>query len=364
MKIDTRKWRSFQIGTLFAKLDLKCLKADFNKSFDVSTERSEEFDLPLVNAKHFNNGIMYYGRSSDFESAEMTLDIVKNGAIATGDVFAQPQRTGVLWDAYLVKPCLEVKSKYVLLFLAACLEKAIKDKFSYDDKCIWEKVSQLSILLPAEANGLPDFGYMEKYMGELQSKVKATVDLLALANTGGGKIDVSKWKRFHLYDAHLFDIDSGTKLDRVKMTDYAPTVNFVGRANANNGVTACIDAIPGLKPYAAGLLTISLGGEYLGSCFVQDKPFYTSQNVNVLIPKRPMSDESKRFIASVIFREGQLHYKAFSDELNRHMKRDFSIPLPALPDGTPDFVYMEKFMRTLASKRATPALSGFRAFVA
>ncbi len=30
---------------------------------------------------------MYYGRQSDFESAEMTIDIVKNGAIATGDVF-------------------------------------------------------------------------------------------------------------------------------------------------------------------------------------------------------------------------------------------------------------------------------------
>ena len=187
MKIDTRKWHAFSIGKLFVKLDLKCRKADFNKSLDVSTEQSEEFDLPLVNAKHFNNGIMYYGRSADFESAEMTLDIVKNGAIATGDVFAQPQRTGVLWDAYLVKPRMEVKSKYVLLFLSACLEKAIKDKFSYDDKCVWEKVSKLTILLPATAAGLPDFAFMEEYMKGLEMRVKSTVDLLAEPNSGGGQ---------------------------------------------------------------------------------------------------------------------------------------------------------------------------------
>ena len=49
----------------------------------MSEERTEEFNLPLVNAKHGSNGIMYYGRDADFETAEMTIDIVQNGAIAT-----------------------------------------------------------------------------------------------------------------------------------------------------------------------------------------------------------------------------------------------------------------------------------------
>ena len=125
-KINTSQWCKFEIGKLFVKLDMKCLNPNFNKKWDVSTEPSDEFNLPLVNAKHFNNGIMYYGRDKDFQSAEMTLDVVKNGAIATGDVYAQPQRTGVLWDAYLIKPIAEIKSKHVLFFLATCLQKAIK----------------------------------------------------------------------------------------------------------------------------------------------------------------------------------------------------------------------------------------------
>lgn len=145
-------------------------------------------------------------------------------------------------------------------------------------------------------------------------------------------------------------IDSGTKLDRVKMTNKNPSINFVGRANANNGVTDYIDEIEGLKPYDAGCLTVSLGGEYLGSCFIQEKPFYTSQNVNVLIPKHPMSDYCKRFISTMIFREGRLRYKAFIDELNRHMKTDFSILLPVTSDNTPDWDYMEQFMGMVEQK--------------
>lgn len=178
-KVNTKNWRSFKIGDLFTKLELKCLKQDFNKTFDVSTEQNEEFNLPLVNAKHFNNGIMYYGRVTDFESAEMTLDIVKNGAIATGDVFAQPQRTGVLWDAYLIKPKAKISSKAVLFFLATCLQKAIKDKFGYDDKCIWDKVRQLSVALPATSDEEPDFAFMETYMAKIEKQVRSAANLLA-----------------------------------------------------------------------------------------------------------------------------------------------------------------------------------------
>lgn len=175
-KLDTRGWKDFVIGDLFRPLKLK-RKKGFSKTSDVSTERTAEFDLPLVNAKHGNNGIMFYGRSSDFESTEMTLDIVQNGAIATGDVYAQIQRTGVLWDAYLIKPNAAV-SELSLLFLACSVGRAIKQRFSYDDKAVWDKVKMLSVPLPATANGNPDFACMEAFMRERQGKVRAAVDAL------------------------------------------------------------------------------------------------------------------------------------------------------------------------------------------
>ena len=162
------------------------------------------------------------------------------------------------------------------------------------------------------------------------------------------KIDTTEWATFHLYD--IFEIDSGTKLDKAKMDTTTPKINFVGRSNFNNGIAQKVNEIQGLKPYDAGCLTLALGGAYLGSCFIQEEAFYTSQNVVVLIPKKDISFEAKQFIATAIFKESQNNYRAFIKELNSHIKRDFVIKLPVQEDGEPDYLYMEEYMNNIFQK--------------
>ena len=58
-----------------------------------------------------------------------------------------------------------------------------------------------------------------------------------------------------------------------------PAITFVGRSNFNNGIPQKVNEIQGLKPFDSGCLTLALGGAYLGSCFIQEEPFYTSQNL-------------------------------------------------------------------------------------
>lgn len=128
-----------------------------------------------------------------------------------------------------------------------------------------------------------------------------------------------KWCEYHLYD--LFYIYSGNKFDKSKMTAFDPAVNFVGRSSKNNGVTAYVDYVKGVKPYPAGCMTIALGGEYLGSCFIQQHPFYTSQNVFVLSDKEHMDENVKLFIAHLIRFESKNNYMAFARELNSHIKQ-------------------------------------------
>ena len=168
--IDVSGWGEFRVGDLFDKLTLKCLKKDFNKAIDCSEEQTDEFSLPLTNAKHFNNGIQFYGRPDDWESAEMTIDIVSNGAIATGDVYAQPQRTGVLWDSYLVKCKYNITSELVLQYMSCVIQRCIKQYFGWDDKCTWNKVKEQMIRLPITSTGEPDWQYMEDYMRIIMDK--------------------------------------------------------------------------------------------------------------------------------------------------------------------------------------------------
>ena len=182
-------------------------------------------------------------------------------------------------------------------------------------------------------------------MKNIELKSQKSFKNLNNSDTKNKKMNIKKWKDFHLYD--LFEIDSGTKMDRIAMKYDKPTINFVGRSGVNNGVTTVVDKIENYEPYKAGYLTLALGGAYLGSCFVQKKEFYTSQNVVVLIPKIEMSFPAKEFICTVIFKKGNTHYKAFIDELNRHIKTDFSIKLPVKKNGNPDFEYMDTYMNNL-----------------
>lgn len=177
---------AFSVGELFDKCDLKRIKPTFDKRTDLSKVQTDEFDLPLVNAKAGNNGIMYYGRSCDWESDTMTIDIVSNGAVSTGMVYTQPHATGVLWDAYLIKLKSDILSDVTvehLLFLATTIQKSIQLKFNYGNKAVWSKVQHEMFQLPVKlgtdntnySQDDIDWDYMESYSRVMEKRVIADV---------------------------------------------------------------------------------------------------------------------------------------------------------------------------------------------
>ena len=176
-------------------------------------------------------------------------------------------------------------------------------------------------------------------------------------------MNIDNFREFYLWK--LFEINSGNSFDKSKMNiSFFSTVNFIGRTNRNNGITAVVDEIEYVKPYEEGNITLALGGN-IGSCFIQTKPFYTSQNVVVLIPlKERMSVEIKQFICTLIRNESLNNYMAFARELNAHIKKDFIIKLPIMVDNEntpvidaekkwseegyiPDWQFMENYIKSL-----------------
>lgn len=168
-------FKAFKVGDVFNKLEAKCKKADFDKRRDTSTVPNEEYCVPLVNAKFGDNGIMFYGRKSDWDTQEMCIDVIQNGAVATGTVYAQPQPVGVLWDAYLIKPVAEVKTTEALLYMAKCIEKITKEQFSYDKKATWDRVKLCEVSLPVTSDGNINFDYMERYIRAIEKLAIADV---------------------------------------------------------------------------------------------------------------------------------------------------------------------------------------------
>lgn len=341
-KINTADWKEFLIGELFEIINGKGIT------------RAELIEHPgkiaAIQSGEEQNGCMgfideqYCRDKGYYIQYEPALTVARSGS--SGHITYQEQPFVVGDSAKILKSKYKMNVRQFLFMRTILMEN--KKRYSYNDKVSEKRYRKDKIKLPADRNGNPDWKGMDEYIKGIEKLSRAKLkEFQLLVSEEDKMIDITLFKRFHLYDEGLFVINSGTKLDKIRMTNNNPEINFVGRANANNGVTDFIDRIKGLKPYAAGNMTISLGGEYLGSCFVQDKPFYTSQNVNVLIPQWDMPYYCKQYIASMVFREGRLHYKAFIDELNRHMKKDFTIPLPVDSNENIDWDYMEEYMKKI-----------------
>lgn len=188
---DNVVWNKYKIGDLLEKAELGIKNKAFNKKTDLSASQDEVHTIPVTNAKFGDNGIMFWAKEDDFESTEMSIDIVQNGAIATGKVYPQPQRTGVLWDSYLIKPKDFIPTKEILFFLTTAIEKSIREKYSYEYKAYWSKVQDEYIMLPSQS-GLPDYDCMATFISAIQKEVIKDVVLFADRKIGVAKKIVNK----------------------------------------------------------------------------------------------------------------------------------------------------------------------------
>lgn len=132
----------------------------------------------------------------------------------------------------------------------------------------------------------------------------------------------------------LFNIYSGNKLDFGKMNETKDGIAFISRTSKNNGVVGYVEEILNVPPYKKGLITVSLGGTYLLSAFIQNQAFYTGQNVAVLEPKIEMSDLMRVFYCHCITMNRH-KYSAFGREANKTLK---DILIPSIEEIPPEFL--------------------------
>ena len=341
---------------MFEKLQLGMTKKKFNKAEDVSKERNQIFNLPLVNAKHGNNGIMYYGKNSDFESAEMTIDIVNDGAIATGDVYPQPQKTGVLYNAYLVKyifskDCISQKH---LIYFASSIQKSIKLKYGYDNKAGWEKVKNEYMSLPTTKNGNIDFSYVEKYIEELQqqqhNKIETFFKNIGLDNCELTRKETESLRRFKNQQIEFkqFEIvekfnvknsQNNLKSDVVFESGNTP---YVTASEGNNSVVSRISCADNLKESGNSIM---IGGKTLVVTY-QPEDFVSNDSHNLILY---LKDSEKRTENIQLFCVCALNHflkpiYSWGDSISKTKIQKDILSLPVTAHGSIDYDFMETFI--------------------
>lgn len=391
----SKYWGEFLIGDLFKNLSLKRIKPTFDKKNDVSTIRTDEFNLPLINAKSGNNGIMYYGREEDWESAEMTLDIVNDGAISTGLVYAQPQKTGTLYNAYQIQLINRRPNYQELLFLQRCLQRSIQLKFNYYNKATWERVKQESIWLPLIDRTDPtnytqtdiDWNFMENYIKQLEADRLQQLEAYLIATglndyalndeekkiLSLSQINVSdevryskkvvedeqiKFREFNLAASYfkngkkvnvsndgLFNIMPTKKKINANTITFGGKYPYVARGESQNGIRGYINFD---ENYLNPEKTISFGQD-TATMFYQPKAYFTGDKIQVfsLNDKYGKLNESIALYLIAAVKRALVNFAWGQSSFALEVISELNVMLPVDKYDRLNLNYMENYIRAV-----------------
>lgn len=364
MSLDKKQWEGFCFSDIFI------IKNGF---YNKKPEASGKGTIPFLGAVDNNNGVTEYFTFEEIESASKTGDlpntsidkkifppnavcVTNNGSV--GYAYYQSKIFTCSHDVNALYLRDNEFNEWTGLFVATVI---MHDRYRWDYGRKWRPkrmiYSEIKLPIKQDKNGnaivdverkysrdgyIPDWKYMEEYIKRLHYK-KITTSVRSQYK----EMKLSEWKKFKLTE--LFNICRGNGLSRVSLDDdYDNGVNFISRQSYNNGVNSVVEQLDSIKPFDSGCITVALGGEYLGSSFVQLRPFYTGAHMAVLTPKdNRMTLFSKLFICTLIRFESKIKYCAFGRELDTHIDREFSIKLPVTRDGTPNWNWIDNYMKSL-----------------
>ncbi len=342
MNLNVEAWKEFHLTDVFV------VKGGF---YNKKPEHSIDGRIPFLASTESNNGVTEYYSLEDIKSwdkvgnTENTLDkkIYKGNCIAVtvnGSVcnaFYQRDNFTCSHDITVLYPINHELTQKQALFICTIIMKE-KYRWSYGRKPHDVKKFGRSIIkLPITREGNIDWAFMEQFIDTLQYKPIVTSNKKTIESHA---FDVNLWKEFCLSD--IFDIRKGKRLTSDDQTD--GETPYIGAIDSNNGVANYIgqEAI-----HNGNTISLSYNGS-VGEAFYQPKPFWATDDVNVLYFRPENNVSFNKYIAlffCAVLRQEKYRY-SYGRKWVLESMRTTKVKLPS-KDGKPDFKFMENYMRSL-----------------
>ena len=325
MNLDTKSWKAFRFGDLISEI----YKAQAYKDEDLSfSKKLTEDSIPYVTRTDLNNGVKAFALRERLENIE------KGNALVIGDTTAtiSYQKDDFIAGDHIVIVRTNWLNEYTGLFVMTLLKKE-SYRYSYGRAFKIDIIKETVLKLPKKKDGSPDWQFMESFIKSLRHK--------SLSTKAGGqtpKLDVSSWKSYRLGD--LFAFQKGKRLTK---SDMVPgNVNFLGAIDGNNGVREKIDTE---ETWEGNCITVNYNGS-VGEAFFQEEPFWASDDVNVLYARGWNLNKYTALFLCTIIRQERYRF-SYGRKWTLEKMQDSHIKLPATTDGTPDFAFMERYIKSL-----------------
>lgn len=333
--IDTSKWKEFVIGELF---DIHPTKAYKLTNSSLYTEDGKN---PVVVNSSFNNGIGGYSRLENTENGNI---VTFSDTTSADAIFYQKNPFIGYPHIQGMYPIGEYKNKWneksYLFFISVFRSRAIGLNFDYVNKFTREDAKKMTIKLPVDINGNPNFAYMEEYMQNLESAVSSSLTALRSAKSSKTceKIDIQKWKQFRVEDIFPEIIKPEVYHTRQLIQD-DNGIPYVVRSKFNNGIKYRVKKPVGkINPPNV----ISFGAEN-ATFFYQQEEWVSGRDM-YYIEVGDLPFYTCCFLTSIfqiLAKKYSYNNGLFPDKLK---KEKIMLPINN-ENGEIDYTYMEEFMK-------------------
>ena len=325
MRLDTSSWGTFRIGDIFTITRGKTLTSEDKEKYSGN--------IPCVNGASENNGVLcklneqigISGKANLIKAPALSLSRVGN----SGLTMFQAKDFYVADNSFGMK-FIEAHTELCYMFISAILNLE-RFKYSYGRTIALSKYYDTRIKLPTYIDGSPDWDYMESYMKTLHYKPLTTKNkkenIIPLHPAG--------WKKFRVGD--LFVQERGAEAAPNQNED--GEVPIINETETNNGFVR--NVVP-TKVFAGNAITISIN--FARNVFYQPTDFCASVNI-AIIRNKNLNAFNGLFIASVL-RINNLKY-SYGYKISKDKIDNTILKLPATPFGSPDWQFMESYIKSL-----------------
>lgn len=248
-------------------------------------------------------------------------------------------------------------NKYNAKFIISMIDK-LMIKFNWGGNgATLTRLKRSKILLPQLDDGQPDYQFMERYMknketeqlGVYRKYIHKRIQKLPTIQSDES-IASKQWHPFYLKDLFTF-----VKGDQNNMAQLPRGVTPLISAKKNdNGCKSFVSNERG-KTYKGNCLTLNNDGDGgAGLSFYHPYDFVLDSHVTALIPKTTITESQLLFLSLCISKQRSRFGHGYAINANR--LKAFQLLLPVEPDGTPNWKFMEQYMKNIELKQLTAYL--------
>ena len=326
LDLHDREWKEFYLRDIFP---------DIQRGKRLKTADHIQGSIPYVSSSAINNGVdAFIGNGGKVRKFEECLTLANSGSV--GKTFYHSYE--FIASDHVTSLKSDKLNKYSYLFIATIVQR-LEEKYSFNREINDVRINKEKIVLPVDESGNPDYAFMEQYIKEREKQiVQNYIDYIGNnIQIGGGitPLNQKDWKEFFVED--VVTILPGRDIyDAERIPGKTP---YVSSSSVNNGICHFVNNAN--DTLEANCISVNRNGS-VGFAFYHPYEALFSNDCRKLRPKYE-SNYISLFIATQITAQRNKYsygYKMGTARLKRQ-----KIMLPTTDNGTPDYDYMEQYVR-------------------